>query len=422
MFEQLKGFFTQNVTKDDSTVDSPSQEKKSVSLLNTYNSRGQKTTISKSERLELYKGWVYGTVNLIGNNFAEVPLRLYTPNSNSNSKIVNFSTNPVNPIQKRFLNTKAISTQLGGSANLEVIYNHPAQELLQSVNSYMDYFGLMYLSEIWIDLIGDCFWYIPKDKSGVPQEIHILDPRRMSILVNDKQTEVKGYAYKSQQKDNSEKMVVFKVDEICHFSNPTPNSRFYGDSPLAALATSISKISLSNRLETSVLQNNGMPLVLLKSDSELTPEQIRSVEMQFQKATGNGRQGGVKVLDSRFEFEQVQYSLADLMLTDSQTFDLKQIAFAYGVPYGFMDTSDQMKAGLDNLKELFAKNCLIPRLTRMEEALNQQYLKNVWGLDGLMFAFDDVTPENEERNAKIITEYVKNGIITVDEARTIVGM
>ena len=394
----------------------------STSILNTYQNRGTKSTISKSERESTYRGWIYGLINLISNNVSETPMRVFTTTDDANSKIANFKSIPVDFCKRKQLESKAIASSIRGSAQIEELPTHPSIQLLKTVNSYQDGFGLVYLTNTWVDLYGDAYWYVSKDADNVPEEIHILDPKRVAVLVNKTMTEVQGYAYKRKLQGGSEDMITFAPDEIVHFSNPSITNRFMGDSPLAALATPVKKLGLSNRLETSVLDNNGMPLVLLKSDSVLTPEQIRSVEMQFMKSTGGGRQGGVKVLDSRLEFEQVQYSLKDLMLTDLQVFDIKQISFAYGVPYAYLDTSDQKKAGLDDMERLFAKNCLIPRLTRFEEALNQQYA-TMWGEQGdLLFAFDSVLQANEEETIDGVIKLLGAGIITDEEARLILGI
>ena len=110
----------------------------------------------------------------------------------------------------------------------------------------------MSLTNTWVDLYGDAYWYVVKDSSGTPIEIHILDPKRVTVLVDKNMTEVKGYAYKRMKKGGEEDIVLFVPEEVVHFTNPSITNRFMGESPLAALATPVKKLALSNRLEISV--------------------------------------------------------------------------------------------------------------------------------------------------------------------------
>jgi HK97 family phage portal protein len=381
-----------------------------TSIIGRYDVNKGKRVISKEGRLETYKSWVYGTVNLIANSVSEVPLNLYAIHQKG-KELANFDSKALTFDEK--MNTKSLFT--GDDVDLSSVASHPAAQLINKANDYLDGFNLMYLTETYIDLYGDAYWYVAKDKDDVPQEIHPLNPTDVSIITDKKMTRVLGYNLQTQ-----DGYVRFKKDEIVHFKYVSPYNRFYGESPLRGLATPVTKIALSNQLEESVLRNGGMPIVLLKSKKELTSAEIRQIENQFQKATNNGKQGGVKALNNYLEVETLNYSLQELMLTDSQVWDLKNICFSYGVPYSLVDSSDQKKAGLDEAMTQMAINCVIPRLRRIEQTLNQQYLPLFD--PNLKFKFSDPTPENEMDKSKVIETYVKNGIITIDEARSIIGL
>jgi HK97 family phage portal protein len=395
-----------------------------TSIINAHNNRNQRQVINKSERLNVYRGWIYGTVNLISNNVAQTPLRLFTPSDDTENKVINFRTKTLNPFEIKGLQSKTISNSIRGAQQVEELPQHPAVQLLSTVNSYLDGFGLFHLTQTWLDLDGDAYWYVQKGEGGQPEQIHILDPQKVKILVNKEQDAVLGYVYKNMDDQTQAQTVTFTPDEIVHFSSTNPYSRFHGESPLRALATPVDKLALANRFETAILENNGMPLVLLKCDRELKPDEVRLIEEQFSKGNSKGRQGGVKVLDKTFDMDTISYSLADMMINEQQIFDLKAVAFAYGVPFSMLDSSDQKKAGLDEMIAQFNRNCLVPRLSKIEQALNQQYLP-MWTNntnEELVLSFDPVDKEDEEVDAKILVEYVKNGILSKNEARGFIGV
>jgi HK97 family phage portal protein len=372
----------------------------SASFINTYNNKHAPQIIDKSQRLNEYRGWIQGIITLIAQNIAQVDLDLYADQIDANNKIVNFRT----------IRRKAYSQDT--SVKIE---DHPAEELLETASNYMDGFSLMQLTQTLIDLFGNCYWWVEKI-NNVPSAIHILDTQKVSILTNEAQTKIVGYVYKQDGKDP----ITFMPEEIVNFCANTPFSRFYGDSPLRGLALANSKMDLGSKLEYQILKNNGVPLVLLTCETTLSPSDIRIIEEQFGKSQ-KGNSGGVKVLDKRFTLDTIDVDISKLMVNEQQQWDLKQIAFNFGVPYALIDTTNQLKAGLDETFKLFNQNCLKPRLKKIEQALNSQYLP-MWTDDSTVyFEYEDIDPENEKQDADIMVAYVSGKILTPNEARAELG-
>jgi HK97 family phage portal protein len=371
----------------------------SGSFINSYNNKHAPETIDKSQRLAIYKGWVSGIITLIAQNIAQAELNLYAEETNGN-KIINFRT----------VRRKAYSQDT--SVKIE---DHPASLLLNNCNNYMDNFSLMQLTQTIIDIYGSAYWYIEK-ANEIPSAIHILDTLKVSILTNEAKTQIMGYVLKEDGKDP----VVLAINEIVNFTSNSPFSRFYGDSPLRGLGMAVGKLDLATKLEYQILKNHGLPLVLLTCDTVLSPSDIRIIEEQFGKSQ-KGNSGGCKVLDKRFTMDTISVDLEKLMVNTQQQWDLKEIAFNFGVPYGLVDSSSQYKASLDENITMFNNFCLKPRLKKMEQALNSQYLP-LWTDDKTVyFEFEDIDPEDEKKNADIMVAYVNGKILTPNEARAELG-
>jgi len=369
-------------------------------------------TLNRQQSTQEFTGWVYGITNMVGNNVAEQPLKLYATTAEGQNKISNFKTKTLTPYEMKQIRVS------GDGDEVEQIYNHPAQDLLNVVNGYTDGFNLMYLTQLWQDIVGDAYWLIVKDKQGIPSEIQVLNPLLTQVVPNATGTDIKGYLY--QIKDG--KKVRLHKEDVIRFSMPNINSKWYGISPLIAQSGILSSLKQSEHLEFSLLKNAGVPPLLLKYNGQLTKKEIRILENEWKKATTGNRSGNIKVVDANFDVENIAQNMEELMMEASKVMNLKAIALAYGVPYSMIDTSDQKKAGLDQLLEMMAINCVQPRLTRIQQVLNQQYLPLFDTSGDLKFVFDDPSPKAPKEEAEVINSYVTTDVITIDEARNMLGL
>lgn len=367
--------------------------------------------VSRENSVSKNTGWLAGITSIIANNVAQVPLSLYVKTESDQGKLVNYKT-----IQPSIKNKQRITKSISDGVEIEMLIDHPAAKLLKSVNNYTDGYNLFYLTQLWLDIVGDAYWYVIKDSKGVPQEIHIINPVYMRVVPNQTNNAIQGYYY-SNGTDN----VSFTPDEIVRFSNGSLTSRWYGQSPLRYVANTLEKMEQIDKLELSMLKNYGVPPLLLTYKGELTKNQIRDLELQWKRSTTNKNAGGAKVINGDVTVTKIAQTLSELMFDEQTIMNIKQLCLVYGVPYSFIDSTDQLKAGLDQMLEFMAINCVQPRLTRLEEVLNQQYIPMFDDSGDLFFKFDDPSPANKLNDAKIYEVYAKNGILTKDEIRSMLG-
>ena len=94
--------------------------------------------LNRATAVGTFNGWLYGITNLVSNNVSEQTLKLYAKTAKNQSKITNFKTLPVNLIKQK-------SLDIITDGSVEQLVNHPAQELLRTVNNYTDNFNLIYV-------------------------------------------------------------------------------------------------------------------------------------------------------------------------------------------------------------------------------------------------------------------------------------
>jgi len=399
---------------EDKSIDTEDIEAKAMScggIIQSSFDGGSFSGISKENSINENKGWLFGITSLIANNVAQTNLELYAKTTKEQGKIANYKT-----LKPSVITSMRLTKSLAKGTDVEVLIDHPAKVLLHNVSNYVDGFNLLYTTQLWLDVTGDCYWYMIKDSDGTPIEIHILNSTAMRVVPNEGQTAIQGYLYKS-----ATNTVSFKADEIVRFTCPALGNKWYGTSPIMAIANTIEKMNQIDKLELAMLKNYGVPPMLLKYKAELTSQQIRQLELEWKRATTNANAGGVKVLNGDVSVEKIAQSISEMCFSEQIITNIKQMALAYGVPYSLIDSSEQKKAGLDQLLVMLSKNCLQPRLSRIEQSLNQQYLVNFDDSGDLFFKFDDTSPENKKNEADIYNAYIGSGVLLKNEVRAILG-
>lgn len=109
-----------------------------------------------------------------------------------------------------------------------------------------------------------------------------------------------------------------------------PGSRVQGSSALKAYAQNAWGLLAAGNQSMTVNQG-GIPQSVLKSERKLTKEQAAALQAQWMTAT-QSRNGAPPVLPPEISFETLSFDPKDLALLDTQEFNARAIASAFGVP------------------------------------------------------------------------------------------
>lgn len=249
--------------------------------------------------VQAYKSWVYICASRNAINVAQVPLKLYV-SKKKNSKKLLVQTKEVKKEVKDFIfsspNLNLIECVRKG-VDIEEVVEHPFLNLLRNVNSFTNRFDLLEATELYLELIGNSYWYVIKNNFGIPSEIWVVPGHFMSV-VPDKEKFIKGYAYR-----NGLEIVPFDEKEIIHFKF-TGTDMFYGKSPLSAILNAFNKEENIDRYADALFRNMGTPEGILTTEQDLSEEafeRIRDTWKQTYGGVGNAGKGhpyGTPILTS----------------------------------------------------------------------------------------------------------------------------
>ena len=388
---------------------------------------GKSPDLAPAALVSKYWGWVHACANLSATRFATVPLKLYASRGTGESKVSNFATKAVKSEQTHYLKNKSsvkALPQVSSAEEFEEIEDHPLLDLLQKVNENENGYELKELTSIMLDLTGNSYWYLEKDKMGVPQSIFLLRSQFVRVVPDANQF-ISGYWYGYHNSVGYDNRLRLEKDEVISFKYPNPFDPWYGMGLVQAAAYSIENQEMREKFIIATMGNMGRPDMVVKYlEGELDLSQRQQVEREWNATMGGPQKAGkVKVTDYRYELEKIGWSPSELDFSAGEDWIMKKIAGVWAVPIGLLDTSQISKApraGMEGADLFMSRFNTLPRCTRFEEKLNEQ-LCPLYD-DRLFLAFDNPVPADQQMQLKEDQTYLNTGIITINEVRKREGM
>jgi HK97 family phage portal protein len=162
-----------------------------------------------------------------------------------------------------------------------------------------------------------CQYVTDRYADGFPRTWTVLDSSAMQIKVKDGARQ-----YKLGEEILDPNRVV-QIDR-------NPGTRAQGTSALRSYAQNAWGLLAAGNQSMTVNQG-GTPKFYLKSERKLTKEQAEALQLQWMTATSS-RNGAPPVLPPEITPAEMSFDPSDLALLDTQEFNARAIASAFGVP------------------------------------------------------------------------------------------
>jgi len=334
--------------------------------------------------LKACESWVYAAVSVICDEIGSVKLHLYKKN------------------QK-------------GIAEIE---EHPLLDLLYKVNNFTTKFDHWWSTQQYLELTGEAPWYMErKTMTAKPSQILLLRPDLLDVKFRDDGT--KYYEYKI----DPTKPIIMEDYEVIFLKYPDPLNAFRGQGTLKAAARTIDLDEYSEKWNVNFFYNSARPDAVLSTEARLTAKEIDDLKRQWQAKFGGFEENPhkVAVLHGGLSYQQMQLSQKEMDFLEQQKFSRDKILSIFRVPKTAIGlTEDVNRANAEATDYVFAARTIKPKMTRIIEQLNE-FLAPIYG-DNLFLEFEDPTPEDREATVKERIDLVKNGIMTINEARELEGL
>ena len=362
--------------------------------------------------IKAYRSWVYTCANKNSNTVAQQKLRLYVAKPNKTSKLLT-PTRALTRKQNEYIYSINSITNLKSvtmAEEVEEILDHPFLELKRSVNGFTNAFDLWDLTMLGQELTGNAYWYIVKDEMlGIPKEIWILPPEEMKV-VPDKKEFIKGYLYTVGVED-----IAFTPEEIIHFKYASPQSMYYGKSPLSAVTQAYNINENIAMYDNALFSNMARPEGALVTEQKLNDSEFERLKSQWKAAYGGvDKAGKTAVLEKGVKYEKYTMTPRELNHIEGRNAVKEEICNAYGQSVAlYSERSNRANAEQANLS--FLRDTIQPRLRRLEEKINEQLMPMYD--DNIFVAFDNPVPTDKAFRLKERESNIRSGYSSINLER-----
>lgn len=218
-------------------------------------------------------------------------------------------------------------------------------------------------------LYGNAYVTINKNGSNQVSGLELLqDYQVQNVIVSDDGSEL---TYAVHYDDNRQD-TWFSSGEILHFKLVTvgsdSNDKWFGKSPLTALAPELGIQNLSNKLTQETLKNGINPSVLLKvPEAQLDKEAKDNIRTGFINSTTGDNLGAPIVLDSSTDLETIGVTPEVIDFLKNVDWTKTQISKAFGVNEAMLNGDGDSQSSIKMIQEQYKS-----AISRYENALSSE--------------------------------------------------
>lgn len=329
--------------------------------------------------------WVYSAVYLIASTASSVPFNLFTRQTRQ----------PVDP-------------------------RHFMYDVINQPNEWMTFTDLLESTFICLELVGNAFWEINYNNYGAPREVYFLNPSKMHIIP-DAINYIRGYEY-----EVNGGIVRYEPHEIIHFKYANPQNEYWGIGSIQSIWDQVVLDGYAKDYNARFFLNDATPSGVISTPRPLSDTAFNTLQGRWERRhAGYKRSFKVAVLDDGMKFDPVATTPRDASFIEMKKIVRDALFVGTGVPpvlAGVPDVANYSTARV--AQSIFYDSTIAPKLRKVGEAIDASLIKPQDAF--IMGAFDtSVAPINIVKlsaNSRIVERLVKAKLVTMDEARALLGL
>ncbi len=308
-----------------------------------------------------------------------------------------------------------------------VVTHHPLLDLL--ARPHPGACGKMLLESFYafLNIAGDAYLEMVMSPSGLPGELHLLRPDRMSV-VPGKQGWPCAYRYEvGGQSFDFAVNAVTGASLVLHVKSFNPLDDYHGLSPLEAAAYGIDIHNAAGAWNKALFDNAARPsgaLVYEPQDgNSLSDEQFARLREELAETYQGARNAGRPLLlEGGLTWQPMAFSPHDMEFAEGKHIAAREIAIAFGVPPLLLNIpGDNTYSNYQEANRALWRLTLLPLLEKTVSALNG-WLVPQFGTDlRLDFDRDSISALQTER-AALWERLGQADFLTINEKRQAVGL
>lgn len=298
----------------------------------------------------------------------------------------------------------------------------PLQGLLDCPNPHSTGYDLWEHTVTCLELVGNAYWELERDRGGRPVAIYPLRPDFVRI-VPDVRDYIRGYLY-----EVNGRAVALAPDEVLHFRYFNPLDEYYGLGPLAAARHGIIADSYAVAYNTGFFRNGARPQGILETERSLSDDALRRLRAQWEEAhRGLGRAHRLAILEEGLIYKPLALSPQDMEFFKQRQMSREEICAAFKVPPAIVGLFEYANyANAKQQERFFWSHTLVPKTRKLERRLRVALANQVRPLmDGagwdVRFDLSGVAAlqADQVQQARVSATLVAAGLQTINERRAV---
>lgn len=284
---------------------------------------------------------------------------------------------------------------------------HPFLDLLENPNPTTSRFELLEQTVGFLELTGNAYWYIVGDERGLPGEIWVLRPDRVTI-VPDANRYIKGYLY-----EVNGQQIPLEAIEVVHFKRWHPYNDYYGLSALSAARSAIhSDRAMAQWNANTFGRDHGIPSGILNIKENVQDRDFERIKHEWSSAYGSGQRRTAFMRGGHMEWINVGLSHTDMDFLQGRKANRDEILHIFGVPLGIL-SENATEANATVAERIFIERTLYPKLQRLAQRITQELLP-FYGT-GYSAHFEDIRPT--DTSLRLAEIQAAQTVLSINEIR-----
>lgn len=304
-------------------------------------------------------------------------------------------------------------TVLGPTSDTRTeVHRHQALAVWNKPNPFMTQAEFMESLAQHIELTGEG-WFVANgnDVLNFPTELWIPRPDRMTVIPS-KEDFISGYVYNAPDGEK----VPLGTDQVVMVRVPNPMDPYRGMGAVQTILTEAYSIEAAAAWSAKFFENSAEPGGIIEIPEGMDDDQFKQFQQRWtdtHKGVNNAHRVGL--LENGAKWVNNSFNMRDLQFAELSGVKREVIREALGMSKTMLGlTEDVNRATAEAAEFVFAKWFLVPRLERIRDALNNDFLP-MFGAAGESVEFDFVSPvpEDLDREANERTSKVQAAVALV---------
>jgi len=301
------------------------------------------------------------------------------------------------------------------NGKIKEVENHPFFDIMNVLNVYDQSFqDIIYSISLNLDVYGNAFVYILKDKANRPAQFILLPTTRVKQVFSEDGTQVIGYEYRT-----SSKLTKYSVEEVIHFKLPSLDNIFYGTPSIQSCKYAIDIDCFQQTYQKAFYENDGSVGLALQTDQELSDESFqRTLDMWNDKHSGASNANRVALLDNGLKIETFNNNPKEVGFKESRLQLRDEILGKLRVPKNILGiVEDVNRANAEASIYTFIKFTIEPLSRFIVNGFNKFLKANYDPSLYLTFEYES----SDDNQVDLYKMLLDHQVITTDEARELFG-